>query len=376
MYRILKWLDHYANPGNTFTIKYNADGTVTLARAGEVIQQGTNMSASNFNNMENGIFDTHLANRLLSIAMNNGSTQKVTPEQIGAMNRNGYGYYYGNVDELKEAGTYVVISYAEGMSGTFPLSDDFWYTVEVSVGGTGSITQTWFLNTYDNTSRVFMRHFNGECWSVYLEPVSRSGGTFTGDVIIKRDYASWRTENAAGTRYGIVELSPEGRVNIYAYKDGNNSNKLVIDLEAEDLAKALWLSNKVDGVQNNYHIFGQHNFVINATSADYDMDAILLSGWHFAFYQTNGTTLGTPRKYEKTEFAEALILSYASGTSYGQQIAFLAGNIIMTRKLKGGAIGEWEFLYTESNPPYTYGTEDLTAGTSALETGKVYYVYE
>lgn len=27
-------------------------------------------------------------------------------------------------------------------------------------------------------------------------------------------------------------------------------------------------------------------------------------------------------------------------------------------------------------PAYTYGTADLTAGTSALETGKLYFVYE
>lgn len=27
-------------------------------------------------------------------------------------------------------------------------------------------------------------------------------------------------------------------------------------------------------------------------------------------------------------------------------------------------------------PAYTYGTEDMTAGTSALETGKLYFIYE
>ena len=27
-------------------------------------------------------------------------------------------------------------------------------------------------------------------------------------------------------------------------------------------------------------------------------------------------------------------------------------------------------------PAYAYGTEDLTAGSSALETGKLYFVYE
>lgn len=30
----------------------------------------------------------------------------------------------------------------------------------------------------------------------------------------------------------------------------------------------------------------------------------------------------------------------------------------------------------EAAPSYTYGTSDLTAGTSMLETGKLYFVYE
>ena len=32
--------------------------------------------------------------------------------------------------------------------------------------------------------------------------------------------------------------------------------------------------------------------------------------------------------------------------------------------------------HNEYAPAYTYGTEDLTAGSSALETGKLYFVYE
>lgn len=31
---------------------------------------------------------------------------------------------------------------------------------------------------------------------------------------------------------------------------------------------------------------------------------------------------------------------------------------------------------TKFAPAYTYGTTDLTAGTSKLETGKLYFVYE
>lgn len=30
----------------------------------------------------------------------------------------------------------------------------------------------------------------------------------------------------------------------------------------------------------------------------------------------------------------------------------------------------------EKAPAYSYGTSDLTAGSSALETGKLYFVYE
>lgn len=69
MYSILIWKDHSINPNNTYKITENADGTITLAPAGTVIQQGTNMSATNFNNMEFGIADSDLATRILTIAV-------------------------------------------------------------------------------------------------------------------------------------------------------------------------------------------------------------------------------------------------------------------------------------------------------------------
>lgn len=55
-YQILVWKDHAVTPGNTYTVTENDDGTITLTPAGKVVQQGTNMSAVNFNNMEAGIF--------------------------------------------------------------------------------------------------------------------------------------------------------------------------------------------------------------------------------------------------------------------------------------------------------------------------------
>ena len=59
-YNILVWKDHAVAPANTYTVTENDDGTITLTPAGEIIQQGTNMSAVNFNNMETGIFAANL----------------------------------------------------------------------------------------------------------------------------------------------------------------------------------------------------------------------------------------------------------------------------------------------------------------------------
>jgi len=60
MYKILTWLDHAVTPGNTYKVKENSNGTITLTPTGEVIQQGTNMSAVNFNNLETGVLAANL----------------------------------------------------------------------------------------------------------------------------------------------------------------------------------------------------------------------------------------------------------------------------------------------------------------------------
>ena len=56
MYNILVWKDHVTDAPRTYIIEQNPDGTITLQPAGEVIQQGTSQSASNFNNVEQGVF--------------------------------------------------------------------------------------------------------------------------------------------------------------------------------------------------------------------------------------------------------------------------------------------------------------------------------
>lgn len=60
-YNILLWKDHAVTPDKTYKVIENSDGTITLTPAGKIIQQGTNMSAVNFNNLETGVFAANIA---------------------------------------------------------------------------------------------------------------------------------------------------------------------------------------------------------------------------------------------------------------------------------------------------------------------------
>lgn len=60
-YQILVWKDHATTPSNTYKVVENSDGTITLTPAGRVVQQGTNMSAVNFNNLEMGVFAANVS---------------------------------------------------------------------------------------------------------------------------------------------------------------------------------------------------------------------------------------------------------------------------------------------------------------------------
>lgn len=57
-----RWKDHVTERPRTYVETPNADGSVTLTPAmGNVLQQGTPQSATNFNKMEDGIQHTSVA---------------------------------------------------------------------------------------------------------------------------------------------------------------------------------------------------------------------------------------------------------------------------------------------------------------------------
>lgn len=62
MHNQTEWKDHVTQYPNRRTLTENPDGTTDVVKAqGELIQQGTPQSATNFNNQENGIQDAHTA---------------------------------------------------------------------------------------------------------------------------------------------------------------------------------------------------------------------------------------------------------------------------------------------------------------------------
>ena len=62
MYEQKLWQDHVTEFEDRYTESRNDDGTITHTPVeGEIIQQGTPQNATNFNHMENGIHDAHVA---------------------------------------------------------------------------------------------------------------------------------------------------------------------------------------------------------------------------------------------------------------------------------------------------------------------------
>ena len=65
MYSQTEWKDHVVQYPDRRKITDNGDGTSTVEKAtGEVIQQGTPQSATNFNNMEDGIQDGQVGEKI------------------------------------------------------------------------------------------------------------------------------------------------------------------------------------------------------------------------------------------------------------------------------------------------------------------------
>lgn len=86
-YKKTPWVDHVVQRPKTYTVNDNSDGSKTLVDApGEVIQQGTPMSATNFNNLEEGMLHFSVAfDWMFSIMQAQAREITTLKEQVAAL---------------------------------------------------------------------------------------------------------------------------------------------------------------------------------------------------------------------------------------------------------------------------------------------------
>ena len=85
-------------------------------------------------------------------------------------------------------------------------------------------------------------------------------GLLKNSLRIKGDWKNFRLENEAGTRQFFIELNPtDGSIHIQAYKNGQNGNRLTLEPETEDVKNIIRVIRKLNGVQTDYKLYGEHN---------------------------------------------------------------------------------------------------------------------
>ena len=127
-YKPIQWKNHVVSPGNTYNLTENDDGTVTLTPVGSVIQQGTNMSAANFNHMEEGIVNATEVAALLTISMihQQQATRDIKGETITVTLTNTEEYPFNNslqtiaLEKNRDNKDYTVTAEITAYSGGFP----------------------------------------------------------------------------------------------------------------------------------------------------------------------------------------------------------------------------------------------------------------
>lgn len=89
MHKLVNWKDRIVERPRTYTEVTNSDGSRTDTPApGEIQQAGTQMSATNFNQMDYGILDAHIAAAMMLIRMQQNewrtdALEEATAQEVG-----------------------------------------------------------------------------------------------------------------------------------------------------------------------------------------------------------------------------------------------------------------------------------------------------
>lgn len=92
------------------------------------------------------------------------------------------------------------------------------------------------------------------------DPLSRSGGTMTGDLVISKSVPALKLVSTTGGRTAHFWVSSDDNVYMRNSLDDNNRSALYLQPETiADFGRVLRLQKMVDGTATYYSIFGEHN---------------------------------------------------------------------------------------------------------------------
>ncbi len=126
MYKKTDWRDHVTQYDNRFREQNNSDGTIShIPVEGEVIQEGTPQNATNFNNIETGIFSAHeTAAELARVALQHEREINALSGETGTITlKNTSAYPFNNsvksvsLTKPRDTGEYTVDTYISASTG-------------------------------------------------------------------------------------------------------------------------------------------------------------------------------------------------------------------------------------------------------------------
>jgi len=163
MYNKTDWRDHVTQYDNRFREQNNSDGTIShIPVEGEVIQEGTPQNATNFNNIETGVFSAHeSAAEIARVALQHGREINALSGETGTIT-------------LKNTSVYPFNNSVKSVSLTKPR-DTSEYTVDAYIAaptGGGSVGRIVITDKLKNGFKIA---YTGGAASVTVKYTVRGG---------------------------------------------------------------------------------------------------------------------------------------------------------------------------------------------------------
>lgn len=230
--------------------------------------------------------------------------------------------------------------------------------------------------------------------------LSDEGGTLTGNLKISRANSP-TIEMEVSSDNGYTSVYQHGGTLTISSAMTSDSDDTFMEMSVPsgDDSDLLKIGRTISGSTKRYNVLHSGNITdYAATPDDHNWKS-----YNSLDQISDELTINSTPAQVATAMPDYSILTLATGNAYGEYTGGLVpsvenGFLIIRRatiarctfefvgEVNGlyygwmrsnvGTWSGWQQVYTEKSPLYTYGTEDLTAGTSELETGKLYFCYE